>query len=125
MKRTVLYFGGFVVLCSLLGSCVSKKKYEDLLRAKRDADRQIAELQQNKSQLEQDLRHAEEDFNTVRYKLTENNATKDKTIDELYTQLRTLESKQVELKSELSNVSDQIKTNTATSNEQIAALDGA
>ena len=41
----------------------------------------------------------------------------------MYTKLRSLESKQVELKSELSNVADQIKTTTASSNEQITTLE--
>ena len=125
MRRTVLFANGFILLCALMASCVSKKKYEDLLRAKREADREIAALQKNKSQLEENLKNAEEDFNTIRYKLTENNASKDKTIDQLYTQLRNLESKQVELKSELSNVSDQIKSTTQSSNEQIAALESS
>ena len=59
------------------------------------------------------------------YKLTENNAVKDKTIDQLYTKLRSLESKQVELKSELSNVADQIKTTTQSTSEQISSLESS
>ena len=73
--------------------------------------------------MEKDLQSAKDDFNTIRYKLTENNAAKDKTIDQLYTQLRSLESKQVELKSELSNVSDQIKSTTQSSEAQISSLE--
>ena len=118
MRKTVLYVGGFIVISSLLGSCVSKKKYEELARAKREADRHVLELKREKSQLTNDLQAAKDDFNTIRYKLTENNA-----IDELYTKLRSLESKQVELKSELSNVADQIKTTTRSSSEQIASLE--
>ena len=30
MRKTVLYVGVFLVMSSLLGSCVSKKKYEEL-----------------------------------------------------------------------------------------------
>ena len=120
MRKTVLYVGGFILLSSILGSCVSKKKFDELARAKRESDRNVLELKKEKSQLEKDLQTAKEDFNTIRYKLTENNATKDKTIDQLYTQLRSLESKQVELKSELSNVADQIKTTTQSSSEQIS-----
>lgn len=123
MRKTVLYVGGFIVISSLLGSCVSKKKYEELARAKREADRHVLELKREKGQLTKELQTAKDDFNTIRYKLTENNAVKDKTIDELYTKLRSLESKQVELKSELSNVADQIKTTTRSSSEQIAALE--
>ena len=123
MRKTVLYVGGFIVISSLLGSCVSKKKYEELARAKREADRHVLELKREKSRLTNDLQAAKDDFNTIRYKLTENNAIKDKTIDELYTKLRSLESKQVELKSELSNVADQIKTTTRSSSEQIASME--
>lgn len=123
MRKTVLYMGGVIVISSLLGSCVSKKKYEDLARAKRAVDRNLLEVKQQKNKLEKDLKLAKDDFNTIRYKLTENNATKDKTIDQLYTKLRALESKQVELKSELSNVADQIKTTTQSSGEQIASLE--
>lgn len=123
MRKTVLYVGVFLVMSSLLGACVSKKKYEDLARAKRDSDRNIIDLKREKSELEKDLQSAKDDFNTIRYKLTENNAAKDKTIDQLYTQLRSLESKQVELKSELSNVSDQIKSTTQSSEAQISSLE--
>lgn len=125
MRKTVLYVGGFIIISSLLGSCVSKKKYEELARAKREVDRNLLDLKKEKSQLEKNLQLAKDDFNTVRYKLTENNAAKDKTIDQLYTKLRSLESKQVELKSELSNVADQIKSTTQTSGEQIATLESS
>ena len=103
MRKTVLYIGGFVILSSLSVSCVSKKKFEELARAKREVDRNILELQREKKKLEDQLQVTKDDFNSIRYKLTENNAVKDKTIDQLYTKLRSLESKQVELKSELSN----------------------
>ena len=125
MRKTVLYAGGLLLISSLLGSCVSKKKYEDLARAKREVDRNLLETKRAKGQLEKELKLAKEDFNTIRYKLTENNAIKDKTIDQLYNKLRSLESKQIELKSELSNVADQIKTTTQTSEEQIASLESS
>lgn len=125
MRKTVLYAGGFIIISTLLGSCVSKKKYEDLARAKREVDRNLLDIKREKSQLEQDLKLAKDDFNTIRYKLTENNAAKDKTIDQLYNKLRSLESKQVELKSELTDVAEQIKTTTQTSGEQIAMLENS
>ncbi len=125
MRKTVLYAGGFIIISTLLGSCVSKKKYEDLARAKREVDRNLLDIKREKSQLEQDLKLAKDDFNTIRYKLTENNAAKDKTIDQLYNKLRSLESKQVELKSELTNVAEQIKTTTQSSGEQIAMLENS
>lgn len=123
MRKTVLYIGGFILISSLCGSCVSKKKYEELARAKRDADRNLLNLKREKTQLEGELKLAKDDFNAVRYKLTENNAEKDKTIDQLYAKLRSLESKHIELKSELSNVTDQIKSTTQTTEEQIASLE--
>lgn len=119
----MLYIGGFIVISSLLASCVSKKKFEELARAKREVDRNVLELKKDKSKLEKDLKQAQDDFNAIRYKLTENNAAKDKTIDQLYAKLRTLESKQIELKSELSDVTDQIKTTTQFSEGQIATLE--
>ena len=125
MRKTVLYAGGFIIISTLLSSCVSKKKYEDLARAKREVDRNLLDIKREKSQLEQDLKLAKDDFNTIRYKLTENNAAKDKTIDQLYNKLRSLESKQVELKSELTDVAEQIKTTTQTSGEQIAMLENS
>lgn len=123
MRRTVLYIGGFIIISSLSVSCVSKKKFEELARAKREVDRNVLDLKRDKKQLEEQLQLTKDDFNNIRYKLTENNAVKDKTIDQLYTKLRSLESKQVELKSELSNVADQIKTTTQSSSEQIAVLE--
>lgn len=123
MRKTAAYIGGIILISALSGSCVSKKKYEDLARAKRTVDRNLLETKQQKTKLEKELQAAKDEFNTIRYKLTENNATKDKTIDQLYNKLRSLESKQVELKSELNDVADQIKTTTQSSNEQIASLE--
>ena len=114
-----------MIISSLSVSCVSKKKFEELARAKREVDRNLLDLKRDKKQLEDQLQLAKDDFNTIRYKLTENNAVKDKTIDQLYTKLRSLESKQVELKSELSNVADQIKTTTQSTSEQISSLESS
>lgn len=123
MKKTVLYAGLFIVISTLLDSCVSRKKFEDLARAKREVDRNLLDIGREKSQLEQELKLAKDDFNAIRYKLTENNAAKDSAIDQLYNKLRSLESKQVELKSELTDVAEQIRTTTQTSGEQIATLE--
>lgn len=124
MKKTILFISGFILLSAFCDSCVSKKKYEELAQAKRSADRNILNLKKDKTQLEGQLKLAQDDFNAVRYKLTENNAAKDKNIDQLYAKLRSLESKHVELKSELSNVTDQMKTTTQTTEGQIASLEG-
>lgn len=123
MRRTALYIVGFIVISSLVSSCVSKKKFEELAGAKRQVDRDLLDVKKDKKNLEKELQSAKDDFNTIRYKLTENNATKDKTIDGLYTKLRTLEGKETALKSELNDVSDQIKTTTQTSEEQITSLE--
>ena len=95
MRKTILYLSGFMIISSLSVSCVSKKKFEELARAKREVDRNLLDLK------------------------------RDKTIDQLYTKLRSLESKQVELKSELSNVADQIKTTTQSTSEQISSLESS
>mgnify|MGYP003391408315 CR=1 FL=1 len=123
MKKVLFYVGGIFIITSLLSSCVSKKKYEELAHAKRAVDRELLAEQQAKAKLEAELKLAKEDFNTIRYKLTANNAEKDKTIDQLYNQLRSLESKQIELKSELSDATDRIKSTKQSKEEQIAALE--
>lgn len=123
MRRTALYLTGLIVISSLLTSCVSKKKFEDLARAKREVDRNLIDLKKDKKNLEKELQLAKDDFNAIRYKLTENNAAKDKTIDELYAKLSALQNKQTQLKSELSNVSDQMKYSSMTNEEQIASLE--
>ena len=123
MKKSIFYLGGILLIGSLLSSCVSKKKYEDLAHAKRTVDRELLATQQEKAKLEADLKSAKDDFNAIRYKLTANNAEKDNTIDQLYNQLRNLESKQVELKSELSDAANQIKSTKQSKDEQIKALE--
>ena len=92
MKQITFYITGFIVLSALLTSCVSKKKFDELARAKRMSDRDIASLQNEKQNMEAEIQQLKSDFNAVRYQLTLNNAAKDKQIDELYTKLRALES---------------------------------
>ena len=48
MRKTVLYIGGVILISSLSGACVSKKKYEDLAKAKRAVDRNLLETKQQK-----------------------------------------------------------------------------
>ena len=117
MKRTALYIAGFALVSLSLTSCVSKKKFDDLARAKTMSDRQVAQLKKDKSNLEKNLQQAKDDFNKIRYELTENNAAKDKKIDELYTKLRGLESKQTALKTELEDINDQMKYSSQSSTE--------
>ena len=83
MKQITFYITGFIVLSALLTSCVSKKKFDELARAKRMSDREIASLQNEKQNMEAEIQQLKSDFNAVRYQLTLNNAAKDKQIDEL------------------------------------------
>ena len=78
MRKTILYLSGFMIISSLSVSCVSKKKFEELARAKREVDRNLLDLKRDKKQLEDQLQLAKDDFNTIRYKLTENNAVNDR-----------------------------------------------
>ena len=52
MRRTALYITGFIVISTLVTSCVSKKKFEDLARAKREVDREVIDLKKDKKNLE-------------------------------------------------------------------------
>ena len=54
--------------------------------------------------------------------MTANNAAKDKQIDDLNTQLRALQSKESALKSELKDVSEQVKSKVQSSEGQLAEL---
>ena len=68
------------------------------------------------------MQKLKDDFNAVRYQLTANNAAKDKQIDDLYTQLRTLQSKESALKSELKDVSEQVKSKVKDNEGQLSGL---
>ena len=85
MRKTILYLSGFMIISSLSVSCVSKKKFEELARAKRSIDREVETLVNDKKSLESEIQKLKDDFNAVRYQLTVNNAAKDKQIDDLYT----------------------------------------
>lgn len=75
MRKTILYLSGFMIISSLSVSCVSKKKFEEISQSK-EVDRNLLDLKRDKKQLEDQLQLAKDDFNTIRYKLTENNAVK-------------------------------------------------
>ena len=93
MRKGLFYISGILIFTLLFSSCVSKKKYEELARAKRSVDREVATLANDKKTLESEMQKLKADFNAVRYQLTANNAAKDKQIDDLYVQLRTMQSK--------------------------------
>ena len=101
MRKGVIYISGILIFTFLFSSCVSKKKYEELARAKRSIDREVETLVNDKKSLESEIQKLKDDFNAVRYQLTVNNAAKDKQIEDLYTQLRALQNKESALKSDL------------------------
>ena len=47
MRKTILYLSGFMIISSLSVSCVSKKKFEELARAKREVDRNLLDLKRD------------------------------------------------------------------------------
>ncbi|MFR1240193.1 MAG: hypothetical protein ACLSDJ_03315 [Butyricimonas faecihominis] len=122
MRKGLFYISGILIFTLLLSSCVSKKKYEELARAKRSIDREVATLENDKKSLESEMQKLKDDFNAVRYQLTANNAAKDKQIDDLNTQLRALQNKESALKSELKDVSEQVKSKVQSSEGQLAEL---
>ena len=81
MKRKALYILGLSILSLSLTSCVSKKKFDELARDKSMVEREAAQLKTDKRNLEKKLQENKDEFNKVRYQLTENNAAKDKIID--------------------------------------------
>ena len=123
MKKIFFYLSSILMVVLLFSSCVSKKKYEELARAKRSGDREIVNLQSDKKSLSAELLQLKEEFNAVRYQLTESNAVKDRKIDELYIKLRQLETKESELKSNLQDVAEQAKVAEQNTNSQLVALE--
>ena len=123
MRRALFYISGILMITVSLSSCVSKKKFEELARAKRSSDREVVNLQNDKKRMEAEIVKMKNDFNAIRYQLTANIAAKDKQIDALYAKLRVLETKESALKSELKDVSDQVKYKEQNSNVQLETLE--
>jgi chromosome segregation ATPase len=113
----------FLVACLFFASCVSKKKYESLTRAKRSADREIASLLGDREALEEKVKRLQAEFNTARYKLTENNAAKEKQIDEFHARLRVQESQGSALKTELQDAEEQARYAEQTHKQRVAGLE--
>lgn len=122
MKKVVFYIGGVIIGTSLLTSCVSKKKFEELARAKRLSDREIAVLQGRTDSLLLEMATLRDGFNEIRYQLTLNNAAKDRMIDELSGKLRALESKESALKTELKDAHEAAKVNVMNKESELATL---
>ncbi|MDR2414810.1 MAG: hypothetical protein LBD64_07500 [Odoribacteraceae bacterium] len=109
MKRVLLNVFIPLVACALLSSCVSRKKYDSMTRAKRSADREIASLLGERDALEEEVKRLQVEFNAARHKLTENNATKERQIDEFHARLRAQESQGTALKTELQDAEEQVQ----------------
>lgn len=69
MRKGLFYISGILIFTLLLSSCVSKKKYEELARAKRSIDREVATLENDKKSLESEMQKLKDDFNAVRYQV--------------------------------------------------------
>ena len=69
MRKGVIYISGILIFTFLFSSCVSKKKYEELARAKRSIDREVETLVNDKKSLESEIQKLKDDFNAVRYQL--------------------------------------------------------
>ena len=54
MKRTTLYITGGILTAVLLSSCVSKKKFDELARAKTTTDRELLQVKREKKNLEKE-----------------------------------------------------------------------
>lgn len=112
-----------LVACATLDSCVSRKKYDALTNAKRSVDMEIAALSGERDALEKTVKQLQDEFNATRYKLTENNAAKEKQIDELHARLRAQENQGSALKTELQDAEDQAKYSEQTHKQRVADLE--
>ncbi|MDR2131516.1 MAG: hypothetical protein LBP56_10215 [Odoribacteraceae bacterium] len=123
MKKVWLYTFVFSLATLLLASCVSKKKFDHLARAKRAADREIVQLLGEREALDTKVKQLQTEFNTARYKLTENNAAKEKQIADLYSTLRAREDRGSALETELQDVEEQARYVEKTHAQRISSLE--
>lgn len=98
--------------------CVSKKKYEAVVSAKKRSDQRVRELSQDKSELESNLKERnkevtklndqltklKEEYNDIKNQMLENNARKTSLIEELNRKLNNLASDKSALRDSLQNV---------------------
>ncbi|MBP3419424.1 MAG: hypothetical protein J6K74_02400 [Marinifilaceae bacterium] len=115
MKRSVVILCGIALIGGMATSCVSKKKFDALTYEKWNADNKIAELN---AQIEQNA----EEFNAIRYELAQNNAEKEKSIQELNNRLKDALQIAEELKQNLENTTDKMNLSSMSSDEQIKEL---
>ena len=55
MNQVFVFVSSILLTGVLFTSCVSKKKYEELARAKRSSDREVINLQSDKTSLETEI----------------------------------------------------------------------
>jgi len=104
-------------------SCVSKKKYDELMYDKQALNRNILMLKREKQALIHQFEQAKETFNLQLYKLTQNNAIKDKAIDNINLKLQETDKQTTNLKNRLAEFQDRSKLSQKSSQEQFSALE--
>ena len=123
MKRNSIYLIGLLVITTLMTSCVSKKKYDELMYDKQALNRNILMLKREKQALIHQFEQAKETFNLQLYKLTQNNAIKDKAIDNINLKLQETDKQTTNLKNRLAEFQDRSKLSQKSSQEQFSALE--
>jgi len=104
-------------------SCVSKKKYDELMHDKQALNRNVLMLKREKQDIIHQFEEAKETFNLQLYKLTQNNAIKDKAIDNINLKLQETDKQTTNLKNRLAEFQDRSKLSQESSQEQFSALE--
>lgn len=123
MKQTPARSLVLFIIPALLLSCVSRKKFDNLARAKRSADSEVFYLTGEREALEEKVKQLQTTFNAERYKLTLNNAAKDKQIDELHATSRAREDRVSALRTELEDAGEEARQATETRDRRVAGLE--
>jgi len=123
MKKNSKYVIALLVITTTMISCVSKKKYEDLMHNKLALDRNVLMLKREKQNLIHEFEEAKKTFNSQLYKLTQNNAIKDKELDKINLKLNKTDKYTADLKSQLAELQDRSKLSQKSSQEQFSTLE--
>ena len=123
MKKNSIYLIGLLVITTLMTSCVSKKKYDELMHDKQALNRNVLMLKREKQDIIHQFEEAKETFNLQLYKLTQNNAIKDKAIDNINLKLQETDKQTTNLKNRLAEFQDRSKLSQESSQEQFSALE--
>ena len=112
-----------IATCVLfLSSCVSKRKFEDLLRAKRNSDKRINELVKENNGLNEDLKNTISDFSKVRNEMSLSNSIKDSKIDSLSLSIQNLRSESSNLKEKFQDSKNEISYSQRQTESTIISL---